>query len=141
MKDQTIAIQQMHDIASKLQIKQYDFSYVPDKDQLLITIRESNDVVKKLKEKSQLILECSFLKELNVFAFAIHLDVDKHESIIASCDPREDLINYLEKVANGKNTIQFIVVGEDLNLISSRHCFDSELAKLGISHALKQYKN
>lgn len=141
MKDATLGIQQIKEIASKLQVKEYMFSYVSDVDQLLITIRESDEVLKKLKGQSQLILECSYLKDLDVFAFYIYLDMHGNVPIVAACDPREDLIKYLEKIINGHRSIEFIIVGEDLNLISVRQCFDSETGKMGVSHALKQYKN
>lgn len=141
MKDQTISIEQMKAIASKLKEREYDFSYAPEVDQLIVTIRETDEKVSRLKTNSQVMIELTYLEDLNLITIAIHLDMQPDgDLIIASSSPNKDLVEYLEKVANGNNSIQINVIGNNLNNISCRHYFESPIAKAAISRELNKIK-
>ncbi|MED4554686.1 hypothetical protein P9305_18390 [Lysinibacillus capsici] len=142
MKDQSISIEQMQEIAKNLHVKGSTVSYVPDVDQLIVTIRETNNKVIKLKSMSQLMVELTLIEDLNYFALVIHLELDSEENkIVGALEVNDNVLGYLEKVANGDNSIQVNVIGEDINLISARHFFESELAKTAVRRELNKVKD
>lgn len=142
MKDQSISVQQMQETAGRLKIGECEYLYVPDIDQLVIIVRESDAKVNKLKSKESVMVEATYLPEYNSIAIAIHLDINNREmSIIAPSTIHENLVNYLEKVTTNNNSIQITVVGNDLNNISSRHYFMSELSKASIKRELNKIKS
>lgn len=142
MKDQTISIEQMKEIAKELQVKQFAVSYVPDADQLIVTIRETNDKVLKFKSMSRLVVSLSLNEEKNCFALVIQLDLESDENpIVGMLEVNKDILGYLAKVANADNSIQLNVIGENLDLISVRHIFESELAKVAVQRELNKVQN
>lgn len=142
MRDQSISIQQMQEIAKDLKIKEFEFSYVPDIDQLIITIRETDEKVNRLKENTQVMIGMDYLEELDSIMISLRLQAndDDESTFVAVSTPHEELISYLEKVSEGKNSIQINVVGANLNNISCRHYFNSELAPIIVSRELKKIK-
>lgn len=142
MKDQSISIEQMQEIASNLPVKGSTISYVPDVDQLIVTIRETNEKVLKLKNQSQIMVELTFIEEFSCFALVIHLEMNSDGNlIIGNLEVNDNVLKYLERVANSDRSIQVNVIGENLNLISSRHLFESQLAKTAVLRELNKVKN
>jgi|GEM_PF-6774285 len=139
MKDQSISIDQMIEQASQLQIDESKFVYVPETSQLVVIVKETTSKVRHLKSKEQVGTSVRYFEEYNAIGFTLAIDVDKpEENIVASTLVDEKMHECLKEVVLPGGSLQIIVVGEDLETISSRHYFTSALSKDALQRELRK---
>lgn len=141
MDRQSISVNQIIEIAEKLDIEKSNVLFVPDVNQLVLIIKEKTEKVKYLKEHDTLAIDVRYLEEHNALFIALRPDEQASDyDVGAIFKITEDLHNYLNQIATSFKTLELYTVGDDLETISARHIFTSDIAKFGLSQQLNKYQ-
>lgn len=145
--DALLSIESIKEISEKIQLNVPKTAIVDD--ELVILIKTTLEKVNAIKNANSITVECLYDKELNGFTIILspaenmamkNLNDWYIERGIAGfiSAKNNDLLKLLREVAISYKTIQFYVFDEDVNVVSVKNIFSTEISKSLILRELQK---